>query len=72
MTLSKPTIETLIDLVEIKLSCLEVWDRDDRRELKALQSAREELREVCDAAGRAAGRPQQVAQAPSSQRVAVG
>ena len=43
MNLSKQTLETLTDLVEIKLSCMEVWDKDDRRELKALERAREEL-----------------------------
>jgi hypothetical protein len=44
MSLSSQTIDTLIDLVEIKLSCFEVWDREDKRELKALQAARDELR----------------------------
>ena len=34
--LTHKSIETLIDLVEIKLSCIEVWDRDDRRERDAL------------------------------------
>ena len=36
--------QTLLDLVEIKLSCIEVWNRDDRRELESLERAREELR----------------------------
>jgi hypothetical protein len=31
-SLSKRSIETLIDLVEIKLSCLDVFDREDARE----------------------------------------
>lgn len=43
MSLSKRTVETLIDLVEIKLSCLEVFDREDARELAILQLARKEL-----------------------------
>lgn len=43
MILSKQSLETLTDLVEIKLSCIEVWDKDDRRELKALERARDEL-----------------------------
>jgi len=30
--LSKRSIETLVDLVEIKLSCLDVFDREDARE----------------------------------------
>jgi len=42
-TLSRPTVETLIDLVEIKLGCIEIYDRDDARELKALEACREEL-----------------------------
>ena len=43
MSLSKRSLETLLDLVEIRLSCVEVWDRDDARELKVLQAARKEL-----------------------------
>ena len=39
------SIETLIDLVEIKLSCLDVLDREDREELKALQRSLAELQE---------------------------
>ncbi|MBK1667164.1 hypothetical protein CKO28_03780 [Rhodovibrio sodomensis] len=71
MTLSTPTIETLIDLVEIKLSCFEVWDREDTRELKALQSARDELSAARAAAERARRRPRAVP-APTERRVAVG
>ncbi|MFN4089723.1 MAG: hypothetical protein ACK4QW_11875 [Alphaproteobacteria bacterium] len=41
--LSRSTAELLIDLVEIKLGCMEVWDREDARELKALEKARAEL-----------------------------
>jgi hypothetical protein len=44
MSLSKRSIETLMDLVEIKLSCIQVLDRDDARELAALETARRELR----------------------------
>jgi hypothetical protein len=43
MSLSKRTVETLIDLVEIKLSCMEVFDREDAREQAALELARREL-----------------------------
>lgn len=43
MSLSKRSVETLLDLVEIKLSCLQVVDRDDARELAALETARSEL-----------------------------
>ena len=42
---SPRSIETLIDLVEIKLSCLDVMDREDREELKALQRSLAELKE---------------------------
>ena len=43
MGLSKSSLETLIDLVEIKLSCVEVYDRDDSRELVNLQRCKDEL-----------------------------
>ncbi|MGH6954087.1 MAG: hypothetical protein ACREGL_07895 [Alphaproteobacteria bacterium] len=43
MALSKRSIETLIDLVEIKLSCMQVLDRDDAREQTLLESCRREL-----------------------------
>ena len=42
-TLTKRSVETLIDLVEIKLSCIQVFDRDDAKELAALEQARREL-----------------------------
>lgn len=45
-TLTKRSVETLIDLVEIKLSCLQVLDRDDAKELAALEQARRELPEI--------------------------
>jgi hypothetical protein len=41
--MTSKSVETLIDLVEIKLSCLEVWDREDARERKALETALDEL-----------------------------
>jgi hypothetical protein len=43
MTLSKQSIETLLDLVEIKLGCMEVYDREDARELDSLEGCRREL-----------------------------
>ena len=43
MSLSKQVLETLIDLVEIKLSCIEVYDREDGREVTALEQCRREL-----------------------------
>jgi hypothetical protein len=46
MALFSPrSIETLIDLVEIKLSCLDVMDREDREEQKVLQRSLVELKE---------------------------
>ncbi|MPY71938.1 MAG: hypothetical protein GEU92_17875 [Alphaproteobacteria bacterium] len=43
MNLSKQSIENLLDLVEIKIGCLQVIDRDDARELKHLEVCRREL-----------------------------
>jgi hypothetical protein len=42
-SLSQRSIETLLDLVEIKLSCPEVYDREDAREKSYLENARREL-----------------------------
>ncbi len=43
MKFSRRTIETLLDLVEIKLAQIEITDREDARERKALETARSEL-----------------------------
>ena len=43
MSMSKRTLETLIDLVEIKLSCMEVIDREDGREFANLERCLGEL-----------------------------
>ncbi|MFQ5772882.1 MAG: hypothetical protein ACE5GS_00040 [Kiloniellaceae bacterium] len=43
MALSRRVIETLLDLVEIKLSCIEVHDREDSREVACLERCRCEL-----------------------------
>ncbi len=43
MTLTQRTLETLIDLVENKLSCLEVFDREDAREQSNLEHTLNEL-----------------------------
>ena len=48
MALTRRSIATLLDLVEIKLSCIEVVDREDHRELKALRACREELRQMLE------------------------
>lgn len=44
MSLSKRCIETLLDLVEIKLSCMEITDREDMREKELLDRCIQELR----------------------------
>ena len=49
-SLSPRSLETLIDLVEIKLSCLDVMDRADRREHCILKQSLAEL-EACRKAG---------------------
>ncbi len=54
MSLSKRVIETLIDLVEIKLSCIEVYDREDKREITGLERCRQELQNLPQANGNAA------------------
>ncbi len=46
MSLSKRVVETLIDLVEIKLSCVEVYDREDKREITGLECCRQELQKL--------------------------
>ena len=43
MTLSKQTMEILLDLIEIKVSSLQVQDREDARELAKLRKCRQEL-----------------------------
>ncbi|HUC69537.1 MAG TPA: hypothetical protein VMA53_29230 [Stellaceae bacterium] len=44
MSLSKRTIEMLLDLVEIKISYMDIADREDARDLQALERCRAELR----------------------------
>jgi hypothetical protein len=46
MALSKQSIETLIDLVEIKISYMDVLDRDDAKELRGLECCRDELKAI--------------------------
>lgn len=61
MSISKRTVETLLDLVEVKLSYMQVSDREDQREMTQLESCRRELR------GLMAGAP-----APKGRREAAG
>ncbi|MGH6948093.1 MAG: hypothetical protein ACREDZ_12260 [Kiloniellales bacterium] len=53
MGLSTRAVETLLDLVEIKLSCIEIYDREDSRELSKLEQCRDELLSI---AGRGRGK----------------
>ncbi|HZL59863.1 MAG TPA: hypothetical protein VFC38_09190 [Stellaceae bacterium] len=43
MSLSKRSVEMLLDLVEIKLSYMDISDREDARDLQMLERCREEL-----------------------------
>lgn len=51
MALSKQSIDTLMDLVEIKISYMDVLDRDDAKQLRILERCREELRAANATAG---------------------
>jgi hypothetical protein len=43
MSMSKKSVETLLDFVEIKLSSMQVLDREDARDLPLLESCRRDL-----------------------------
>ena len=43
MVLSRRSLETLLDLVEVKLSCMQVLDREDQREFELLEGCKREL-----------------------------
>ena len=43
MALSNKSIEALMELVAIKLDCVEIFDREDAREVKALERCHNEL-----------------------------
>ncbi len=43
MALSGRSLEALMDLVEIKLDCVEIFDREDAREVKLQEYCHEEL-----------------------------
>jgi len=57
MGLSSRVVETLLDLVEIKLSCVEIYDREDTREVAWLEKCREELQQLLGAGTAAPARP---------------
>jgi hypothetical protein len=46
MSLSKQTVAMLLDLVEIKISYMDVADREDARDLQALERCRAELKSL--------------------------
>ena len=52
--MSRRVVETLLDLVEIKLSCMEVHDREDSREALCLETCRSELKALLSGAAVAA------------------
>ena len=49
--MSRKSIETLLDLVEIKLSCFQVHDQEDTRELTVLERCRNELMAIINPKG---------------------
>ena len=53
--LTRKSLELLIDLVEIKLGSMEVFDRDDQKIMRDLEACRKELSAI--------GRPRQTASA---------
>ena len=53
MSLSKRSVEMLVDLVEIKISYMDLSDREDARDLVVLEQCREELRGLTNDAPRA-------------------
>jgi hypothetical protein len=51
MALSKRTFETILDLIENKISCMEGWDQTTARERAKLEACRRELISVCEPNG---------------------
>lgn len=43
MSLSRHSLEILIDLIEIKIGALQIQDKDDTREMNRLKRCRQEL-----------------------------
>lgn len=46
MNLSRRSIQMLLDLVEIKLSYMDISDREDARDMQVLERCREELQSL--------------------------
>ena len=63
MSISKRTVETLLDLVEVKLSYMQVSDREDQRELDQLENCRRELRGLMTVVAQQTGRGSRAATA---------
>jgi hypothetical protein len=51
MDLSKRTFETILDLIENKISCMEGWDQTTARERAKLEACRREFIGVCERKG---------------------
>lgn len=45
-SLTRESLETLLDLVEIRLGHVEIYDREDARELRQLQKTRDQLTSI--------------------------
>jgi hypothetical protein len=65
VSISKRTVETLLDLVEVKLSYMQVSDRDDQREMSQLENCRRELRGLMALSSATKARGASLAAAPS-------
>lgn len=46
MLLAKQSVESLINLIEVKLNCLQIHDSEDSRIVKHLEQCRDELCEL--------------------------
>ena len=72
MSLSKQTIAMLLDLVEIKISYMDVADREDARDLQLLERCRAELKAlVCGDSAALMRFPSTPARRPGRPRAAV-
>ncbi len=70
MSLSKRSIEMLLDLVEIKLSYMDISDREDARDMQILERAKTELRAL-DSDGQTVVAFQRPVRRPGRPRMAV-
>ena len=64
--LSRDALETLLDLVEIRLGAVEIYDRDDARELKQLEKTRDQLHTILGIAPAANGKIQPARAKPAT------